>query len=179
MGTAPPANGVFSAMKTVSARLLVLLGFVSLAAGCGGPTPPPGVEAGTTTSGPVVDKLKDFGDYTVHFSAITTDLLSPEVAQQYNLVRSKSRAMLNVSVRRDEEGTIGVAVPGKVVVKVTNLTGQLKGLELRQITEGEAIYYIGDLSVANGEVLIFDIDVTPNGESDPLSVKYQQKFVTE
>ena len=115
----------------------------------------------------------------MHFNAITTDFLKPEVAQQYNIVRSKSRAMLNVAIRRDQEGASGVAVPGNVVVQVSNLTGQLKSLVLRQITEGESIYYIGDLSVANGEVLIFDISVTPSGETAPLNVRYQQQFVTE
>jgi len=166
-------------MNTVFIRLLVLLAMATLAAGCGNSGAPPGSSSGTVKSGPVVEKLKDFGEYTVHFNAITTDLLQPEVARQYNIVRSKSRAMLNVAVKRDQEGASGVAVPGNVVVQVSNLTGQLKSLVLRQITEGEAIYYIGDLSVANGEVLIFDISVTPSGETNPLNVRYQQQFVTE
>ena len=32
---------------------------------------------------------KDFGDYIVHFNAISTDQLSSEIARTYNIVRSK------------------------------------------------------------------------------------------
>lgn len=166
-------------MKTDLIRLVVLFGLATMVGGCGNSAPPSGAGAGTTTSGPVVDKLKDFGEYTVHFNAITTDLLQPPVAAQYNIVRSKSRAMLNIAVHRDREGASGEAVTAAVNVRVSNLTGQLKNMELRQITEGEAIYYIGDLAVANGEVLVFDIEVTPTGETEALSVRYQQQFVTK
>jgi hypothetical protein len=33
--------------------------------------------------------------------------------------------------------------------------------------------------VANRETLIFDIQVTPEGEQDPISVKFRQQFYTD
>ena len=51
-------------------------------------------------------------------------------------------------------------------VNTVNLTGQLKNVTMRKIEEpGDvvAIYYIGDTTVANREVLVFDISVTPEG----------------
>ncbi|RZV43989.1 MAG: DUF4426 domain-containing protein, partial [Acidimicrobiales bacterium] len=46
------------------------------------------------------------------------------------------------------------------------------------LTEGDAIYYIGGIQVADGEVLIFDIQATPDGSDTPMTVKFQQQFFT-
>ena len=46
------------------------------------------------------EQSQTFGDYEIHYNALTTDQLSPEVAKAYGIVRSGSRAMLNVSVLR-------------------------------------------------------------------------------
>ena len=47
--------------------------------------------------------MKDIGDHVVHFSAQSTDQLPPEIARAYNIVRSKNRAMLNVSILREPD----------------------------------------------------------------------------
>ncbi len=115
----------------------------------------------------------------MHFNALTTDQLQPEVARAYNIVRSTNRAMLNVSIIRKVEGTTGVSVPGSVSVSAVNLTGQLKNLAVRQIQEGSAVYYIGDIPVANGETLVFNIDVTPMNEASRFSVRFSRTFFAE
>ena len=115
----------------------------------------------------------------VHFNALATAMLPAEVARAYGIVRSDSRALLNVSVVRKQQGTIGEPVAASVTVNASNLTGQLKTLSLRQIEEGDAIYYIGEVPVANRETLIFDIKVTPEGENDPVSVRFRQQFYTD
>ena len=63
-----------------------------------------------------------------------------------------------------------------VQVDAYNLNGQLKNLEMRRIAEGEAIYYIGETSIAGSEILVFDIKVTPEGQSQPLEVKLKREF---
>ena len=60
------------------------------------------------------ESFRDFGDYVVHFNAISTNQLTPEIARQYGIVRSNNRAMLNVSILRKEHGTTGVPVSGSV-----------------------------------------------------------------
>lgn len=122
------------------------------------------------------ESFRDFGDYVVHFNAISTNQLTPDIARQYGIVRSDSRAMLNVSIIRKEAGTIGRAVPGSVAASAVNLTGQHKNLTLREINEGDAVYYIGELPVANEETLVFSIDVTPMNESSRFSVRYMKQF---
>ena len=137
-------------MKTVN--LTIALACLSLLAACGGP----GADTPVPQAQDAGNSFVDIGEHIVHFSALSTDQLPPEVARQYNIVRSKNRAMLNVSVL--EEGTNN-AVTANVSVKTVNLTGQLKNVTMRKIVEQEAIYYIGETPVANRETLIFDIEL--------------------
>ncbi len=122
---------------------------------------------------------KDFGDYAVHFNAISTDQLQPEVARNYNILRSKNRAMLNVSIVKKTDGTIGQSVSGDVSLTTNNLTGQVKNLVLRRIQEADAIYYIGDIQVANAETLIFNLSVKPEGETNSYQVRFSRQFFSE
>lgn len=123
-----------------------------------------------------MDNFRDFGDYVVHFNAISTNQLTPDIARQYGIVRSDNRAMLNVSIIRKEPGTTGVPVSGSVSASAVNLTGQHKSMTLREIREENAVYYIGELPVANEETLIFTIDATPMNEPNTFSVRYMKQF---
>ena len=159
-------------------ELLVAMVVGLLAGGCGQET---GEDTRTTQPAPEPENLasKDFGDYVVHFNAITTDQLSSEIARTYNIVRSKKRAMLNVAIIKKREAAVGQSVPGSVSATAVNLTGQLKNLSLRQIQEGDAVYYIGDIAVANGETLIFNVDVTPINETSRFSIRFSRQFFTD
>ena len=153
-------------------KVLIALSLLGLVSACGGPTEssavPEAQPAGATST--------DIGDHVVHFSAQSTDQLPPEVARAYNIVRSKNRAMLNVSVL--EEATNN-AVAAAVTVKTVNLTGQLKSVTMREINEQDAIYYIGEVPVANRETLIFDISVMPDGSDASSDVRFKRQFFTD
>lgn len=153
--------------KTIIA--LSLSGFIA-ACGGGGDTPT------VPTAEPAGESMKDIGDHVVHFSAQATDELSPDIARAYNIVRSKNRAMLTVSVVRESDNT---SVPADVTVKTVNLTGQLKNVAMRQIEEQDAVYYIGETPVANRETLIFDIAVTPEGAAGRSEVRFKREFYTD
>lgn len=139
-----------------------------------GDEPNPNPDAARTQT--LAENFKDFGDYVIHFNAISTDQLAPEVARTYDIVRSKHKAMLNIAIIRKVEGTLGKSVPGRVEARAANLTGQLKDIALRRIAEGEAIYYIAEMPVANGETLIFDVDVLPENETARFSFRFKQSF---
>lgn len=125
------------------------------------------------------ESSRDFGDYVVHFNALTTDQLTPEIAGEYDIVRSKNRALLNVSILRKNDAGGTTAVPGAVAASAVNLTGQLKDLLIREIREGEAIYYIAETPVTNGESLIFTVDVTPQNEASRFTVRFQKQFFVD
>jgi hypothetical protein len=153
-------------------NILIALSLSVFIAACGGGGEAPKVP----TAEPAGESMKDIGDHVVHFNAQLTDELSPEVARAYNIVRSKNRAMLTISVVSDADNA---AVPAKVTVKTVNLTGQLKNVAMREVEEQDAVYYIGETAVANRETLIFDITVTPEGAAGSSEVRFKREFYTD
>jgi len=159
----------------IATRILIALSLLGLVAACGGP----GENAEIPEAQPAGASSADIGDHVVHFSAQSTDQLSPEIASVYNIVRSKNRAMLTVSIIRKADNH---SVPGEVTVKTVNMTEQLKNVTLRRIDEpGEpgAIYYVGVTPVANRETLKFDISVTPEGVDGVSIVRFIRQFYTD
>jgi hypothetical protein len=155
--------------------LLISLSLLALVSACGGPGGsadiPEALPAGATSA--------DIGNHVVHFSAQSTDQLPPAVAREYNILRSKNRAMLNVSVLRKSDN---LPVTANVTVNAVNLTGQLKNVTMRMIEEPgdiKAIYYIGDTTVANREVLVFDISIRPDGEDSVSHVRFKRQFYSD
>lgn len=171
-GVIPGSKAVLAAMALVS----------MLVAGC---------EQAVDPDAPVViqdapealaeqEKYKDFGEYLVHYNALTTDNLPAEVAREYGIARSASQAMLNVVILKKVEGAPDKPVTGAVAASARNLTGQLKSITMREIIEegGAGIYYIGLIAITDGETLIYTIDVTPINETSRFSAQYQQTFYT-
>jgi len=125
-------------------------------------------------------QAQQFGDYSVHYNALNSSLISPEVAKVYGIRRSDSRALINISVLKNAENQLPMAVKSKVTASGRNLTGQTREIEMREIIErDDAIYYIGELSVSNMETFDFTVLVTPEGQSKPFNVKFRQQFYTE
>ncbi len=151
---------------------------VALAA-CGQPAGDAAQAAADDEILPATESYKVFGDYVVHFNAVPTVDLSPEIADEYDIIRSNNRILLNVSMLRSAEIGFGTAVTGTVEATAANLTGQLRTLLTQEITEGEAIYYIAETQIEDGETLIFTIDATPDGLTEPLRVRFQKRFFVD
>lgn len=128
----------------------------------------------------VAQQSQDFGDYVVHYNALNTNLLPPQVAKGYGITRSPSRALLNITVLRKVMDLPGTPVAAKVTASATNLTGQLREIDIREIDDSEgAIYYIGEFPVHNLETYRFEVSVAIEGETEPLMVRFKQQFYTE
>jgi hypothetical protein len=155
-------------------RMLCVFGAAMLAA-CN-PTTPPSVPSGDTPLLSPTQTSIEIGDYVFHVNALTTDQLTAAIATQYDIVRSESRAMLNVSVLRHNPGGPDRAVNARIVVSAANLAGQVKSMLMRPILEGDAIYYIGEVAISSGETLIFTIDVTPEGATESQTIRFMKQF---
>jgi len=125
-------------------------------------------------------QAQHFGEYTIHYNALNSSLISPEVAKVYGIQRSASRALINISVLKNTGNELPKAVKASVTASGRNLTGQTREVDMREIGEGDnAIYYIGELSVRNMETFDFTVMVTPEGQSKPFTLKFRQQFYTE
>lgn len=116
------------------------------------------------------------GGYTIHHNALKSDFLSPAIAQAYNIQRSKYRGLLNISVIKDKPGTTGTPVKARIDLTAIALSGVLKEIDLQEIIEADAIYYIGDFPVINQEIVNFNLEVTPEGETRPIRARFSQQF---
>ena len=125
-------------------------------------------------------QAQEFGDYVVHYNALNSSMIPPEVAKTYDIRRSDSRALINISVLKNTDNQPAVATKAVVITSARNLTGQTRDVDMREINEGDgAIYYIGELSVRNMETFNFTVMVTPEGGRKPFQLKFRQQFYTE
>lgn len=114
------------------------------------------------------------GDLYVYYNALPSTELTPQVARQYGITRSANRALLNVSVRRGEPGA-DVAVPAQVLAVATNLAGQRNGVKMREVRDGDALYYLGEVPVGGQDTLTFELEVTVQGQA-PVRTAFRQEF---
>jgi len=124
------------------------------------------------------ENSKEFGDYVIHYNAFRSDTISPEVAKQHNLPRANNRVLINISILKKVLNTTGKPTNSKVTGHASNLTGQLKQLEFKEITEGNAIYYLAETKISDGEFLKFDIKIIPEGEKRPARLRFDKRFFT-
>ena len=124
------------------------------------------------------ENSKEFGDYVIHYNAFRSDTISPEVAKQYNLARANNRILINIAVLKKVMNTTGKPTSSKVTGHASNLTGQLKQLTFKEITEGNAIYYLAETKISDGEFLKFDVKIIPDGETKPARLHFDKRFFT-
>lgn len=140
---------------------------------------PPGSRTAPKAQEVTRASFETFGDHVVHFNAQSTTMLPPEVARAFGIRRGGNRAMLNVTVLRKGEADSGTPVTANVAVNTSNLLGQRKDVTMRELREGDAIYYIGELTVANEEIITFNIRVRPEGADTPHEFSFRQQFYTD
>jgi hypothetical protein len=156
-------------------RTCLLLLLAAGAVACGqGPSPEPQQAQQITR-----ETFREFSEHVVHFNAQSTTMLPPEVARAFGIQRGGNRAMLNVAVLRKLPEGGSEAAAADVTVSAVNLTGQLKEVRMRELREGDAIYYIGELTVSNQEMLTFSINVRPEGVDAPYQIRFRQQFYTD
>jgi hypothetical protein len=114
------------------------------------------------------------GSWDVHYIALNSTFLTPEVAKQYGIVRSKFNALINISVLDRQDKAAQSAV---LTGTAKNLIGVVKKLTFKQVTEGKAIYYLAVLPFSDLEQYRISIDINDGLEQKTL--KFQHKFYAD
>lgn len=119
----------------------------------------------------LIESFSDFGDYRVTYSVFNSDFIAPEIARQYNLVRARDRAFVNISVaKKDGNKGMSAGISGNA----TNLIQQSRSLEFQEIRDQDAVYYLAPFRFENEESLTFNIDlVLPDGSNHQLTFRRQ------
>ncbi len=118
-------------------------------------------------------------EYEVHYSAFTSTFIQPEIARQYDLIRSRALGVLNISVIRVAPGGERKAVGAVVQATKTNELQQQQNLSFQQVIEGPAIYYLSQFQYAEGKNFRVDLTIYPEGATQPLKHRFSQALFNE
>lgn len=122
-------------------------------------------------------QAEDLGEHWVHYSIINTSQLTPEVANAIGVQRSASRGLLSLAVLRKNDDGMDRPVRAQIRVHMANLAGQRRELELREVAEQDAIYYLASFRIHNEERATFRVSVLPEDLSGPpREFSFQQQF---
>lgn len=114
-------------------------------------------------------------NHVIYYNVFPTSSLPEAMARAYDIPRSDTRIMLNITVQ--ERGDDGVEpATARIDARAVNLNGQLRRFQMREITEDSAIYYIGTIGISNNETLDFEIEVAPEGEREFETISFRRSF---
>ncbi|HKJ94079.1 MAG TPA: DUF4426 domain-containing protein [Gammaproteobacteria bacterium] len=120
-------------------------------------------------------RFQRFGHDEVHYNIVPTGTLQPEIARRYHITRSRQRGLLTVAILRD-----GDPVRADVTATATDLNQQVREIDMREVREGQAIYYIGTFRANDGERLKFRITAdTRRPDTDPYVIRFMQHFYAQ
>lgn len=118
----------------------------------------------------LAERKQSFGDLDVHYNAFNSSFLQPEIAAAAGLSRSKQQGVLNIAVLKT-----GQATAARVSGEMRNLLGQIHSLRFKQVSEGEAIYYLAQFPIEQQEVLRFSLQIQADG-GNTHSLDFNQEF---
>ncbi|MCJ8349647.1 DUF4426 domain-containing protein [Moritella sp.] len=120
------------------------------------------------------EQMQKLGDWDVHYIAFPSTFLTSDIASDYDINRSKYLGIINISVL-DSETLKAQAVT--MTVTARNLLGNIRELDVREIREQNAIYYIAEVPHRNEET--YRIKVTISSGNQTQELKFQQKFYVD
>ncbi|WP_111642106.1 DUF4426 domain-containing protein [Marinimicrobium alkaliphilum] len=119
-----------------------------------------------------IENSQRFGDYQVHYTVFNSTFIPLEAAQAYGFTRARDRALVNISVTQRTDDGESLGLPAQISGTATNLAQQQFRLRFEEIDEGTATYYLAPLRHTDQEVMHFDIEITPEGESDAIQFRF-------
>ncbi|KAA8981220.1 DUF4426 domain-containing protein [Halospina sp. K52047b] len=120
--------------------------------------------------------ITEFDNYRVHYSVIPSTFLEKKVAREYDLTRSRSVGLLNVAVHKTSGDDAPKPITAQIKGTFTNEARQTKELSFRRVQEGDAVYYLAQFQYRQGELLIFELEPAPYGDSTTLPVRFSREL---
>ena len=121
---------------------------------------------------------KQFGDYLVHYSALSTQFLNAEMAKQYSIEQSADRGLINISVQKVAADESANAVKATITGEASNLTGQKTAVTIREIPD-LYVSYIGLFDVVAPDTYTFTFTIKPETAEKSFTLRFNKNFVAE
>lgn len=122
------------------------------------------------------EQMLEQNGYQLHYMAMVTSELPPDVASAYGIVRSRKQGIVVLNLQHVDAPLTSVA--SQTNGRIRNLIGQERLDELREVQEQDALYWIATFDFSHLETMRFEFQVTPEGRQTPLQLKFSQQFYT-
>lgn len=122
------------------------------------------------------EQFQDFGDYRVHYNAFNSDVISPEVAKAHGLSRSSYEAIVNITVQKKNAMGSYAPIKAKLDGKASDIYSKITKLKMKEVVEGNAIYYLAELPIIDGQKLNFDLQISPMDSKRAYRLEFTQQF---
>lgn len=102
-----------------------------------------------------------YDEFELHHSIVYTTFVAPEVAAEYGIIRGADKAMLTLSVRDASSGDLAgrpMQINGRTWDLITG-----GAMDVREIREGRATYYIVPFEFLDREYRFFEFSFQPEG----------------
>jgi hypothetical protein len=102
-----------------------------------------------------------YDEFELHHSIVYTTFVAPEVAAEYGIIRGADKAMLTLSVRDASSGDLAgrpMQISGRTWDLITG-----GAMDVREIREGRATYYIVPFEFLDREYRFFEFSFQPEG----------------
>jgi len=120
------------------------------------------------------EQMQQLGSWDVHYILMPTTMLETDIAKQYQLSRSRNYQLLNISVLdHATQKAQAVEISGDAV----NLAGQQQTLTFREISEGDARYYITGVEARSEQKMRITVRVRQGNTEQVL--KFEQDVYPE
>lgn len=117
------------------------------------------------------NNVQTFDNYEVHYSVFNTSFLTPQVAEAYGIVRSGSKALMNIAVLQKQPDGSMKNVPAVVSGEQYDLV-RTDPLSFMEVKEEHAIYYLSSFDIQHRATIYFTVMIQP----DPAKAAYKLQF---
>ncbi|BCV37511.1 MULTISPECIES: DUF4426 domain-containing protein [Shewanella] len=132
---------------------------------------------GSLTGVAQAEQKQTVGHFDIHYMALGSTFLTPSIAKNYGIERSRYTGIINIAVLdTSEEGN--PAVPVEISGLANNLIDARMQLKFREIREGDAIYYIAEVPYRDDQEINFQILIKHGNELNT-TLAFKQKFYVD
>ncbi|MDD5391058.1 MAG: DUF4426 domain-containing protein [Gallionellaceae bacterium] len=96
--------------------------------------------------------------------AVPTTELTAEAAKNYNVERSPTRGLLTVTLVKKDKSGASETLPGQVYAGAINLRNNLSNIPIREVRDGNSVYYLGEFQVSTPDTLRFLVNANVMGK---------------
>ncbi len=109
-------------------------------------------------------EISKVGDLELHCVAVPTTELTPEAAKAYNVEPSPGRGLLTITLMKRLRPGEAKSVPGQVYAGAINQRNFLSSIPIREIRDGNEVYYLGEYRVNAPDTMRFLINANVLGK---------------